>query len=80
MLGQSQTAILDMELVADSLTVMAKKGLIANQMVVNRPWGVVLVETQIIETPTRHVFISMSALTHLGLRIPIKKELYEVAK
>lgn len=80
MLGQSQSAILDMEHVADSITVMATKGLITNQMVVNRPWGVVQIETQIIETPRRYVIISMNGLTHLGLRIPLKNELHEMAE
>jgi len=79
-IGQSHTAILDIETMADSLSTLTKKGMIQTETIINRPWGAMVVEVNNYETPRGYIFVNMYALTNFGTRIPVKKELYEIAE
>lgn len=79
-IGQSHITILDIETMADSLSTLTKKGIIQTETIINRPWGVMVVEVNNYETPRGYVFVEIYALTNFGTRIPVKKELNEIAE
>jgi prepilin-type N-terminal cleavage/methylation domain-containing protein len=77
LLGSSHHILVDAEHVCDSLNSLAQKGLLYNQLVVNRTWGACVV-TETISENQQYSFFEITAVTHFGFKIPIRKGFYAI--
>lgn len=77
LLGSSHHILVDAEHVCDSLYGLAQKGLLYNQLVVNRNWGACVV-TETISDNQQYSYYEITAVTHYGFKIPIRKGFYAI--
>jgi prepilin-type N-terminal cleavage/methylation domain-containing protein len=78
MVSSTHYDIVDIEHLTDSLSCIARKGLVKGELIVHRPWGVYIVREKPFEGSNSMSVFEFCAVTHLGFKIPVSNELYEI--